>query len=127
MIREYYRQMRKFGCNILAVVQQYDVLKASEVRGAVLGNSKMFFVTAQQSREDAKEIGAALNLSEKTVETINSLVSWLSASRRETWIVTGTTASRGDHSIITGCGMRPSVAASSARNSVWPGWRKPAR
>jgi hypothetical protein len=34
--------MRKFGCNILAVVQQYDVLKASEVRGAVLGNSKMF-------------------------------------------------------------------------------------
>jgi type IV secretion system protein TrbE len=72
MIQEYYRQMRKFGCNILAVVQQYDVLKASEVRGAVLGNSKMFFVTAQQSREDAKEIGAALNLSEKTVETINS-------------------------------------------------------
>jgi hypothetical protein len=42
MIQEYYRQMRKFGCNILAVVQQYDVLKASEVRGAVLGNSKMF-------------------------------------------------------------------------------------
>lgn len=27
MIQEYYRQMRKFGCNILAVVQQYDVLK----------------------------------------------------------------------------------------------------
>jgi hypothetical protein len=42
MIQEYYRQMRKFGCNILAVVQQYDVLKASEVGGAVLGNSKMF-------------------------------------------------------------------------------------
>jgi hypothetical protein len=34
--------MRKFGCNILAVVQQYDVLKASEVRGAMIGNSKMF-------------------------------------------------------------------------------------
>jgi hypothetical protein len=33
MIQEYYRQMRKFGCNILAVgstVQQYDVLKTSE-------------------------------------------------------------------------------------------------
>jgi hypothetical protein len=42
MIQEYYRQMRKFGCNILAVVQQYDVLKASEVRGAMIGNSKMF-------------------------------------------------------------------------------------
>ena len=42
MIQEYYRQMRKFGCNILAVVQQYDVLKTSEVRGAMIGNSKIF-------------------------------------------------------------------------------------
>ena len=44
----------------------------------------------------------------RTVETMSSLVSWLRASRKETWIVTGTTASRGDHSIITGCGTRPS-------------------
>jgi hypothetical protein len=29
MIQEYYRQMRKFGCNILAVVQQYDIIKES--------------------------------------------------------------------------------------------------
>ncbi len=42
MIQEYYRQMRKFGCNILAVVQQYDVLRASEARAAIIGNSKMF-------------------------------------------------------------------------------------
>src|SRR5580700_5082248 len=42
LIQEYYRQMRKLGCNILAVVQQYDVLKTSEVRGAMIGNSKMF-------------------------------------------------------------------------------------
>jgi type IV secretion system protein TrbE len=72
MVQEYYRQMRKFGCNILAVVQQYDVLRNSEARGAIIGNSKMFLVTSQQSREDAKEIGEALNLSDKTVETINS-------------------------------------------------------
>ena len=72
MIQEYYRQMRKFGCNILAVVQQYDVIKNSPVRGAVIGNSKMFIVTAQQSREDARDIGQALGLSEKTVETIHS-------------------------------------------------------
>ena len=72
MIQEYYRQMRKFGCNILAVVQQYDILKTSEVRGAMIGNSKMFFVTSQQSRDDAKEIGGALGLSDKTVETIHS-------------------------------------------------------
>jgi hypothetical protein len=42
MIQEYYRQMRKFGCNILAVVQQYDVLRNSAARGAIIGNSKMF-------------------------------------------------------------------------------------
>ena len=72
MIQEYYRQMRKFGCNILAVVQQYDVLRNSEARGAIIGNSKMFLITSQQSREDAKEIGEALSLSEKTVDTINS-------------------------------------------------------
>ena len=42
MIQEYYRQMRKFGCNILAVVQQYDIIKDSPVRGAMIGNSKMF-------------------------------------------------------------------------------------
>jgi hypothetical protein len=33
--------MRKFGCNILAVVQQYDIIKDSAVRGAMIGNSKM--------------------------------------------------------------------------------------
>ena len=34
--------MRKFGCNILAVVQQYDVIRDSPVRGAMIGNSKIF-------------------------------------------------------------------------------------
>jgi hypothetical protein len=72
MIQEYYRQMRKFGCNILAVVQQYDIIKDSAVRGAMIGNSKMFLITAQQSRDDVKEIGEALTLSTKTMETINN-------------------------------------------------------
>ena len=70
MIKEYYRQMRKFGCNILAVVQQYEVLKNSKVRGAVMGNSKVYFITAQQSVEDAEDIGQALELNRRTVETI---------------------------------------------------------
>src|SRR6201985_2408874 len=72
MIQEYYRQMRKFGCNILAVVQQYEIIKDSAVTGAMIGNSKMFLITAQQSREDLKEIGEALSLSPKTIETINN-------------------------------------------------------
>ncbi len=39
MIQEYYRQMRKFGCNILAVIQQFDIIKDSAVRGAMIDNS----------------------------------------------------------------------------------------
>jgi hypothetical protein len=34
--------MRKVGCNILAVVQQYDVIKSSPVCGAMIGNSKNY-------------------------------------------------------------------------------------
>ena len=41
MIQEYYRQMRKYGCNILAVVQQYDIIKGSAERGAKVGNSNI--------------------------------------------------------------------------------------
>ena len=65
----------------------------------------------------------------RAVETISSLVRSVMASRSGRWIVTGTTASACDHSIITGCGARCAgscVAANSARNSVWPGWAKPA-
>lgn len=72
MIEEYYRQMRKFGCNILAVVQQYDAIKKSPVRGALMGNSKMFFITAQQSADDAREIGEALELNQATVKAFSS-------------------------------------------------------
>jgi type IV secretion system protein TrbE len=72
MITEYYRQMRKFGCNILAVVQQYDIVKDSPVRSAMVGNSKMHLITAQQSYEDAQDIGKALQLSPRAVSAIMS-------------------------------------------------------
>jgi hypothetical protein len=53
MIQEYYRQMRKFGCNILAVVQQYDIIKDSAVRGAMIGNSKMLLKLNNNRRSGA--------------------------------------------------------------------------
>ena len=46
----------------------------------------------------------------RAVATIRSVESCASASRSERWMVTGTTASAGDHSIITGCGARPPLA-----------------
>jgi hypothetical protein len=39
----------------------------------MIGNSKMFLITAQQSREDACDIGEAVGLSQKTVDTISQL------------------------------------------------------
>jgi hypothetical protein len=57
MIQEYYRQMRKFGCNILAVVQQYDVIKDSPVRGAMIGNSKMFLTVGLISSGHREPVG----------------------------------------------------------------------
>jgi hypothetical protein len=56
MIQEYYRQMRKFGCNILAVVQQYDVIKDSPVRGAMIGNSKMFTTVGVMTWDGIREL-----------------------------------------------------------------------
>ena len=61
MIQEYYRQMRKFGCNILAVIQQYDIIKESAVRGAMIGNSKMlptvgFYMVSRKSRSKKDDV-----------------------------------------------------------------------
>src|ERR1700751_6076242 len=42
MIQGYYRQMRKFGCNILAVVQQYDIVKNSSAGAMTSVTPKCF-------------------------------------------------------------------------------------
>ncbi len=59
----------------------------------------------------------------RAVTTMASVSSVSMARRRETCTVTGTTRSSGLASIMTG-GLVAWV--SSARNSVWPGWAKPA-
>jgi hypothetical protein len=60
MIQEYYRQMRKFGCNILAVVQQYDIIKDSAVRGAMIGNAKILLNLESAALEVALRPSAAV-------------------------------------------------------------------
>ncbi len=64
----------------------------------------------------------------RPVSTITSASSAAGTSRSGRWMVTGTTASSGDHSIITGRSAVPVArAASFARYSVWPGSEKPER
>ena len=45
--------MRKFGCNVLAVSQQYDIIKGSAVRGAIFGESNELPITDHLSPFDA--------------------------------------------------------------------------
>ena len=61
----------------------------------------------------------------RPVSTIRSVLSAPGTSASGRWMVTGTTASSGDHSIITGRTALPVVSAASlARYSVWPGSAK---
>ena len=63
----------------------------------------------------------------RAVSTISRSVSAAATSRSGMWIVTGTVFSCGPASIITGVAGAPVQAADRVpRNSVWPGWRKPA-
>ena len=63
----------------------------------------------------------------RPVSKIRSRVSRSGTSLNGTWIVTGTTATSGDHSIITGHAGLPVCSNDSlARYSVWPGSEKPA-
>jgi hypothetical protein len=66
MIQEYYRQMRKFGCNILAVIQQYDIIKESAVRGAMIGNSKMFLKLKSSGHIRRLYLGQVFRLTQET-------------------------------------------------------------
>ena len=62
----------------------------------------------------------------RPVSTISSVESCLKMSLSGRWMVTGTTASSGDHNIITGRSDLPVASCTSvARNSVWPGSAKP--
>jgi hypothetical protein len=71
MIQEYYRQMRKFGCNILAVIQQYDIIKESAVRGAMIGNSKMLLKL--NSRLSVKPLNPLVDVAQITYLWIRPL------------------------------------------------------
>ena len=62
----------------------------------------------------------------RAVETISASVRAAGTAASGMWIVTGTTLSTRDQSIITGWAAPPQALASSPRNSVWPGKAKPA-
>jgi type IV secretion system protein TrbE len=70
IVKESYAQLRKFNCWNISIVQQYARFKESRIRAAVFGNSRQFFLMRQNDRADLDDIGADINLSDVTKQTI---------------------------------------------------------
>ena len=71
-VTNFYNQLRKYGCFAVSLFQQYAALNTSAVRSAVIGNSKMFIVTAQKSPDAVRQIAEAITLSPAAAETIRN-------------------------------------------------------
>ena len=74
LISEGYAQMRKFGCWIVSIVQQYTQFKNTNIRPIIMGNSKQFFILKQADRGDLADLAdidrGGINLPEVTQEAI---------------------------------------------------------
>ncbi len=56
VLRESYQQLRKYNVWNLASVQNYEVFKNSEIRGPVLGSSRILFLLRQSDRADVEDL-----------------------------------------------------------------------
>src|SRR5258708_3856292 len=56
VLRESYQQLRKYNVWNLASVQNYEQFKASDIRGPVLGNSRILFLLRQGDRADVEDL-----------------------------------------------------------------------
>lgn len=76
LISEGYAQMRKFGCWIVSIVQQYIQFKNTLIRPIIMGNSKQFLILKQADRSDLSDLAdidrGGINLPEVTQEAIMS-------------------------------------------------------
>ncbi len=70
ILREAYEQARKFNTWIVAVFQQYERIRSSPIRAALLGNSRQFFLFKQHDPQDLNALAEDLGLSHSAVETI---------------------------------------------------------
>jgi type IV secretion system protein TrbE len=56
VIRESYQQLRKYNVWNVAEVQNYELFRTSEIRGPVLGNSRILFMLRQSDRSDVEDL-----------------------------------------------------------------------
>lgn len=84
IVAEGYAQLRKHNCWCASVIQQYGRFKASRVRGAVIGNAKLFFLMRQNDRTDLADLARDLPIPETAIDAIQHypLPEQLPADRR---------------------------------------------
>jgi hypothetical protein len=72
IVAECYAQMRKYGCWVVSLIQNYEQFRHTGLRTIILGNSKMFFFMKQKDPHDLRDLAKNVNLSEIAQRTIQS-------------------------------------------------------
>ena len=72
VLRESYQQLRKYNVWNVATVQNYEQFKTSDIRGAVLGNSRVLFLLRQSDRSDIEDLSRDFPLPEAVKDAVMS-------------------------------------------------------
>jgi hypothetical protein len=70
IVSESYAQMRKFGCWVISIVQQYAQFQHSPLRPILVGNSKMFLIMKQNDRRELLDLASDIGLPDTAQHTI---------------------------------------------------------
>jgi hypothetical protein len=72
VLRESYQQLRKYNVWNVATVQNYEQFKVSDIRGAVLGNSRILFLLRQSDRSDIEDLSQDFPIPEAVKDAVMS-------------------------------------------------------
>lgn len=72
VLRESYQQLRKYNVWNVATVQNYEQFKSSDIRGAVLGNSRMLLMLRQSDRSDVEDLSRDFPIPEAVKDAVMS-------------------------------------------------------
>ncbi|MDX2187169.1 MAG: hypothetical protein SFV32_09570 [Opitutaceae bacterium] len=72
VLRESYQQLRKYNVWNVATVQNYEQFRNSDIRGAVLGNSRMLFLMRQSDRSDIEDLAKDFPIPEAVKDSVMS-------------------------------------------------------
>lgn len=72
VLRESYQQLRKYNVWNLASVQNYELFKNSDIRGPVLGNSRILFLLRQSDRSDVEDLAKDFSIPEAAKDAVMS-------------------------------------------------------